>query len=104
MTKIHSALLTVAAIWTLARGWVLSHLRDVAFYARLGDEQGLKGLVTSWRMWRASKGLSAAYGHIERELALHEEHMALLRQELDKAQRDYQRARSGVHGLFVDKR
>jgi len=104
VSKLYTVMLTVAALWTLARGWVLGHLRDVAFYARLRDEQGLKGLLMSWRMWRASKSLSTAYGHIERELALHEEHMALLRQELQQAQREYHRARAGVHGLFAGER
>jgi hypothetical protein len=102
--QLHTFILALVAAGTFARRWVLDHLHDIAFYAQVGEERGLKGLVTSWRMWRASKSLSTAYGHIERELALHEEHMALLRLELDQAQREYHRARAGVHGLYAGER
>lgn len=104
MKALHTLIVSLIAAGTFARSWVMDHMHDIAFYAQVGEERGLKGLVTSWRMWRASKSLSTAYGHIERELALHEEHMALLNQELRQAQREYHRARAGVHGLYAGER
>ena len=101
MNKLHTLIVSLIGAGTFARKWVLDHLHDMAFYAQVGEQRGLKGLAISWRMWRASKGLSTAYEHIERELALHQEHMALLKQELQQAQREYHRARAGVHGLYA---
>lgn len=104
MSTLNTFIVSLMAAWTFARRWVMDHLHDVVFYAQVGGERGLDGLVASWRMWRASKGLSRVYGHIEREVEVHEEHMLLLRRELAQAQREYHRCRAGVHGLFVDKR
>lgn len=101
MNKAHNLIVWLRAAVTFALTWVTDHLHDIAFYAQVGEERGLRGLIASWRMWRASKSLSTAYGHIERELALHEEHMEQLRLELEQAQRDYHRARAGVHGLYA---
>jgi hypothetical protein len=84
------------------RALLESLVHDVRFYAQVWREQGLDGLRACYRLWRASKEVSATYGHLEAELTTHEQQVAVLRAELQAARREYQLAKEAVSGLYIN--
>jgi hypothetical protein len=77
------------------RALLESLVHDVRFYAQVWREQGLDGLRACYRLWRASKEVSATYGHLEQQVAV-------LRAELQAARREYQLAKEAVSGLYIN--
>lgn len=92
---------TIHRSLSAGRAWLEARLKSARFYARVAHQTGLKGLMASLRVWRASRAVSQAYTHIEQEQDMHDQQMVLLRYQLDQAQRNYHQARACIHGLHA---
>lgn len=87
---------TFTALWMA----LVTLLHSVRFYAQVYRDSGIEGLRASYSVWRASRDMAQVYGHIEREIEMHEEQMAYLRAELQDAQLAHRTARIALNGLY----